>query len=212
MYQYQYDARCYRLARACQSGNLGKLYWGKVEVPWFRNERYFQKGDWRRSWSKAGGGTLLIHASHSIDILCWAFGKPVEVSGNIATLHQNTEVEDVGVGTVRFENGAIATILGTSLSKPPKPTKIEVCSEKGRLELTRFSELSFLRWRGCPHFASQRPSNRWLDFSGAIEGFANWILHDTPYLCSVEQSIPVLSVVFGIYESSLQEKKIQLNS
>ena len=106
-----------------------------------------------------------------------------------------------------FENGAIAAHLGTSLSEPPKPTKIEVCSEKGRLELTRFRNYPFRRWRGCPHFASQRPSNRWLDFSGAIEGFANWILHDTPYLCSVEQSIPVLSVVFGIYESSLQEKK-----
>jgi UDP-N-acetyl-2-amino-2-deoxyglucuronate dehydrogenase len=59
MYQYRYDTRCYQLAKACQSGHLGELYWGKVEVPWLRNEKYFQQGDWRRTWEKSGGGNAI---------------------------------------------------------------------------------------------------------------------------------------------------------
>ncbi len=67
-----------------------------------------------------GGGALMNQGIHSIDLLQWLVNSPVvSVSGRIATLaHENVEVEDTGVASLSFENGALGTIACTTSMWP----------------------------------------------------------------------------------------------
>ena len=55
-YQYRYDPACFALAIAARQGHLGKLHYGRCNVPWQREADYFQQGPWRGQLARAGGG------------------------------------------------------------------------------------------------------------------------------------------------------------
>ena len=63
-YQYRYDGGCYPLARAIQSGALGRIHSIRINVPWHRNQSYFDGAAWHRTMALAGGGTLITQGSH----------------------------------------------------------------------------------------------------------------------------------------------------
>jgi predicted dehydrogenase len=65
---------------------------------------------WRCTWAHAGGGVLLNQASHDIDLLCWLFGAPAEVSAVVGNRGHAHEVEDTAIATVRFASGAVASL------------------------------------------------------------------------------------------------------
>ena len=67
-----------------EEGTLGEIY--RVLWMWLdtRSEAYYQRDIWRCTWEHAGGGVLMNQASHDIDLICWMFGEPAEVSAMIA--------------------------------------------------------------------------------------------------------------------------------
>ncbi len=74
-YQYRYDRGCYALARAIQSGALGRINSIRINVPWHRTQKYFGGAAWHKTISQAGGGTLITQGSHFLDIALWALGE-----------------------------------------------------------------------------------------------------------------------------------------
>ena len=60
-YQYHYDSGCYALARAIQSGALGKIHSMRINIPWHREQSYFDGAAWHKTIAHAGGGT---HGPH----------------------------------------------------------------------------------------------------------------------------------------------------
>ena len=56
---------------------------------------------------------------HAVDLLQYLAGDVSEAFAYTETLaHTGIEVEDVAVAAVRFENGALGTIMGTTASWP----------------------------------------------------------------------------------------------
>ena len=53
---------------------------------------------------------------HGIDLLCWMLGDEVESVYGVTKqqFHNYLEAEDVGMAVVKFKNGAVATIEGTT--------------------------------------------------------------------------------------------------
>ena len=116
--QRRADPMFQRIAEAVAAGDLGELVQGMVTIPYNRNDAYYDLADWRGTWAQDGGGVLMNQGFHLVDLLIWFMGDPVEVTARAATLKRSVEVEDTLVATLRFANGALATITATTLGNP----------------------------------------------------------------------------------------------
>lgn len=85
-----------------------------------RDDQYFPiqgfyASGWRADVAKAGGGTLLEHSIHDVDVLRWvlgrASGEPREVSARTAAMFEHPGIDDSTTATFRFADGATATIV-----------------------------------------------------------------------------------------------------
>ena len=106
--QHRFDRSTEIAVAAIERGELGRLTSGIASIDWWRGQNYYDSGDWRGTWELDGGGALMNQGVHTVDLLVATLGRPVEVFAYTGTLaHQRIEVEDVTVGVVRFENGAL---------------------------------------------------------------------------------------------------------
>ena len=97
------------------SGALGDLLFAQANSLWWRGKKYYDLW-WRGTWEKEGGGCTFIHAVHHIDLLLWLMGTVAEVSAAVYNgNHDNSEVEDLSITTIRFGSGAIGTLVSSLL-------------------------------------------------------------------------------------------------
>jgi len=120
---------------AIQAGDLGGLTLCVVTVPYYRAQAYYDQADWRGTWALDGGGVLMNQGIHLVDLLVWYMGDPVEVQAQANTLHRDIEVEDTLAATLRFANGALATITATTTVTPGFPHRIEIYGTQGGIQV-----------------------------------------------------------------------------
>ncbi len=69
-----------------------------------------------------GGGAIMNNSIHSIDLLQWMVGPIASVSAYAdARVHKQLEVEDTLTCALRFADGALGTIVGTTGMFPGRP-------------------------------------------------------------------------------------------
>ncbi len=114
-HQNRFNVAVQEMRKALEAGRFGKLSHGSVHVRWNRNEDYYTQASWRGKWA-SDGGALMNQCIHGIDLLRWMLGDEVgEVYGQTRQqFHDYLETEDIGMAVVKFKNGAIATIEGTT--------------------------------------------------------------------------------------------------
>ncbi|MGA8115557.1 MAG: Gfo/Idh/MocA family oxidoreductase [Actinocatenispora sp.] len=130
--QHRFDPASQVVHEAVSAGRFGRLTSGSAAVNWWRSQSYYDSGDWRGTWALDGGGALMNQGIHTLDLLCWLLGEPVEVfafSGLLA--HERIEVEDTAVAAVRFASGALGTVLGTTAAHPGLTTRLHVHGTTG---------------------------------------------------------------------------------
>lgn len=217
-YQYRYDKNAKNLIEGLNNNILGDIYYFNCNIYFSRDLDYFNKGDWRTKKSSAGGGTLMMHGSHIMDILIWALGEPKSVIGKIATLKfKSIEVEDVGFGIIEFKNGELGQVNCSMIPQPQMRAEsidlaqLELFGERGRLEYSCMWP-SFLKWYGISHsnLHNDGKNNKYL--TGCIEAFRNWILDGIPFYNTIEESSKVLRLISALYKSSETEKKEYLET
>ncbi|MEM7537388.1 MAG: Gfo/Idh/MocA family oxidoreductase [Chloroflexota bacterium] len=81
------------------------------DIAWF-GIPFVRARTWWLDPEKVPGGGWLDHAIYYIDVLRWLYGSEVvRVSGEIGNLkHPDEALEDFGVATFVFQNGAVATV------------------------------------------------------------------------------------------------------
>jgi len=130
--QHRFDAASQTVHAAVADGRLGRLTSGVASVAWWRTQGYYDSGDWRGTWALDGGGALMNQGVHTVDLLVWLFGEPVEVSARTALLaHRGIEVEDIAVATVEFASGALAVVHGTTAAYPGLSVRLQVHGDRG---------------------------------------------------------------------------------
>jgi UDP-N-acetyl-2-amino-2-deoxyglucuronate dehydrogenase len=202
-YQYRYDKNCYRMAAAARNGDLGQLYYGICNIPWHREDKYFTQSKWHSSKEQAGGGTLITQGSHALDLLLWSFGaRPVLVIGATGQKKFSTvEVEDLCMAIVELENGCFLQVTSSMIASSEQPLSIHIYGSKGTakysgqlLSRAKFLQASVPKYR--PGAAGVHALGR------SLEAFRKWVVLDEPYLCTVEDALPVLATVLAIYRSA----------
>ena len=136
-HQNRFNVAIQELRKAVESGRFGKLSHGSIHVRWNRNKGYYDQAPWRGTW-KDDGGCLMNQCIHGIDLLRWMFGDEVEeVYGTTRQqFHDYLEAEDVGMAVLKFKNGAIATVEGTTNVYPKNLEEtLYVFGEKGTVKI-----------------------------------------------------------------------------
>jgi predicted dehydrogenase len=90
--------------------------YGRPLAAVLRDDQYFPiqgvyASSWRADPSRAGGGTLIEHSIHDVDLLRWILGDPVDVSARTACMFGHEGVDDVATLTFRYGSGSAATIM-----------------------------------------------------------------------------------------------------
>lgn len=119
IYQHRYHDDTQKLKKAIDDGRLGRLTALSAMTPWWRTQAYYDSGDWRGTLELDGGGALMNQSIHAIDLMAW-FGGPIKAITAYTDLlaHERVEIEDAAVAIVRFESGALGTIMGTTAANP----------------------------------------------------------------------------------------------
>ncbi|GAB4221930.1 MAG: Gfo/Idh/MocA family oxidoreductase [Spirochaetales bacterium] len=141
------------LKQAVETGRFGKLTLGSAYIKWWRSQEYYDKGGWKGTKRYDGGGALMNQGIHAIDLLQWFMGPVESVLSYCATLgHERIEVEDTAVAALRFRNGALGLIEGSTAAYPGFPKRIEISGVGGSVIL----EDEFFK---CWQFASELPDD-----------------------------------------------------
>src|SRR5215210_1452387 len=130
--QHRFDAATQAVHQALARGEFGRLTSGSADVRWWRSQSYYDSGGWRGTWELDGGGVLINQAIHSIDLLQWLMGPVLEVSAYAGPLaHERIEVEDTAVAILKFQGGALGTIVATTAAYPGLTARISVHGDRG---------------------------------------------------------------------------------
>ena len=136
-HQNRFNVAVQELRRALEAGRFGRLSHGSIHVRWNRDENYYTQAPWRGKWA-SDGGALMNQCIHGIDLLRWMLGDEVEeVYGQTRQqFHDYLEAEDVGMAVVKFRNGVVATIEGTTNVYPRNLEEtLYIFGEKGTVKL-----------------------------------------------------------------------------
>ncbi len=130
--QHRFDPSSVAVAQAVRDGRFGRLTSGIASVAWWRSQEYYDSGQWRGTWELDGGGAVMNQGVHTVDLLVWFLGRPVDVYAHTALLaHDRVDVEDVAVATVRFESGALGVIHATTAAYPGLSVRVQVHGDRG---------------------------------------------------------------------------------
>jgi predicted dehydrogenase len=130
--QHRFDPASVAVSRAIESGRFGRLTSGIGSVAWWRSQDYYEWGAWRGTWALDGGGAVMNQGVHTVDLLVWFLGRPVEIHAHTALLaHERVEVEDTAVATIRFESGALGVVHATTAAYPGLTVRVQVHGTKG---------------------------------------------------------------------------------
>jgi predicted dehydrogenase len=136
IFQSRFNRDAVRLKRAVEAGLFGRLVLANVLVHWYRSQEYYDANDgWRGTWAQDGGGVLINQSIHSIDLLQWIVGPIQSLSAHTGTLAHKIETEDTASATLRFQNGALGVIQGTTSSHKDRPPKVEIIGSEGSATL-----------------------------------------------------------------------------
>ncbi|MGB7480515.1 MAG: Gfo/Idh/MocA family oxidoreductase [Burkholderiaceae bacterium] len=133
--QNRRNATLQLLKRAVEKGRFGRIYMVNLNVFWTRPQEYYDSAKWRGIW-EFDGGAFMNQASHYIDLIDWIIGPVESLHAYTGTLARDIEVEDSGVMSVRWRNGALGSVNVTMLTYPKNlEGSITILGEKGTVRI-----------------------------------------------------------------------------
>ncbi len=114
--------------------------YGRVLTAVMRDDQYFPVqglygSTWRGDVAHAGGGTMIEHSIHDIDVLRWTLGDPVEVSARTACRFGYPGIEDTAAVTLAYADGSVAQLTSVwhQVLSRESSRRLEVFCEKAML-------------------------------------------------------------------------------
>ncbi|MGB0386304.1 MAG: Gfo/Idh/MocA family protein [Ardenticatenaceae bacterium] len=209
-YPVRFSPPIQRMKQAIEQGTLGRILSAKC------TNHGSMPGRWFIVPELAGGGAVIDHTVHVIDVLRWFWQTEVtevyaEVGDNL--LHPELGTDDAGLLSFKLANGVYGT-LDTSWSRPDSyPTwgdvKIELLGEKGLMQVDAFRQdlsVSSEKWG----------KTQWLGWGsspdrGLIKDFTDMIREARPPSITGRDGLKSLEVALAAYESARSGKVVRLD-
>lgn len=100
---------------ATVAGIVAARTYGRPLATTLRDDQYFPiqglyGSTWRKDVELAGGGTLIEHSIHDVDILRFLLGDPETVSARTASRFGHPGIEDTAAVTFAYHDGSVAQL------------------------------------------------------------------------------------------------------
>ena len=228
-FQYRYDGRSAFLREAVENGTFGNILYGRVQA--LRRRGIPNWGVFGRK-DLQGGGPMIDIGVHCLEMCHFVMGspKPVAAVGNCFTYLGNKPsttksnwpnwdwksytVEDLAVGMIRFENGAMLNMEASFAAH----------IEKDVWNFGLMGTKAGGQWDPAAIFTDQNshmvnitpayvPDNGWGGiWPVKMRNFAEHCLYDKPTLAPAEDGLMVQKMLDAIYESAANGgKEVAIN-
>ncbi|HOB91519.1 MAG: Gfo/Idh/MocA family oxidoreductase [Bacillota bacterium] len=220
--QHRFSEDVQRLKKAIDEGWFGKIALIDSYTKWYRSHEYYKSGDWRATWELDGGGALMNQSVHYVDLMQWMVGDVESLYGNCANVWHDIVVEDTAVATIRFKDGTIGSLEGTTAANPGLKQELHVMGEFGTVSIVE-SRIKVWKFVNRDTEIEQAVSTQ--DGSGGSSDPAsiNRDLHTrqyrdfldainagtSPLITPVEARKPV-EIILAVYESSRTGQPVKL--
>jgi predicted dehydrogenase len=210
-----------------QAGAIGNIIGVQIQTLIDKPLSYWQSGyagrvvnPWRGIKAQAGGGVVLMNTSHLLDALFYVTGLFVtSASAEIGTLVANVEVEDTASATLRFNNGAVGSLIaGAHIHGAHNEEYCSIYGTEGQIRLPdpygsdplrMYLKKQYLQFcAGEWHSISPEPVPV---HRRAIEEYAYALQSGSCTPIDALAARQVLSVVLAIYRSAVEQKAISIS-
>jgi len=226
IFPYRFNDMMTPMREAINSGRLGVITYASIFVPWWRTDEYYTDS-WHGTWKLDGGGALMNQSIHMVDMLCDVMPPIETVQAFTCKLgHPQIEAEDTAVAVLRYTNGALGMIYGTTASFPGQFRRFEITGTKGTIINV---ENSITVWQ----FADEKPEDaEVLKKFGEIEGgggvadpaaithenhtrnfkaFLEALESGEDFWIDGKEARKAVEVILAIYESAKTQKPVKLS-
>lgn len=220
-HQNRFNIAVQQMRRALEAGRFGKISHGSIHVRWNRNKDYYEQAKWRGTWAQ-DGGALMNQCIHGIDLLRWMMGDEIDEIYGVTKqqFHDYLECEDIGMAVVRFKNGAVGTIEGTTNVYPKNLEEtLYLFGENGTVKLGGKSTNAIDVWDFADEKDGDSSNKGFFEETSNVYGnghtslFADVIdaieKDRTPYVDAYAGK-RALETVLAIYKSSFSGKAVKL--
>lgn len=217
--QNRFKTPMMRLKSVLDSGLVGKIVHAQIDSHWWRGHCYYDLW-WRGTWEKEGGGCTLNHAVHHIDALLWMMGRPAEVQALMTNVsHDNAEVEDLSIGILRYEGGAIAQVTSSVVhhgeeqqiifqgaeARISAPWKVKASTSNAN----GFPEPNLLLEAELQRCYEALPEVAYEGHVGQIDNVLTAVETEAPLLIDGLSGRQTLEVIIGIYKAASTRSLVQ---
>ena len=214
-----------------EEGRMGEIYAGRAA--WQRRRGIPGIGGWFTTKAKSGGGPLIDLGVHIIDLAIWLMGNPtpVAVSGATYTKFANAtitddsvsmfgdadangtfDVEDLAMGFIRFDNGAVLQIEFSWASNVEDEHRfVELRGTKSGLTWMDGTRLSIFSEDNGRLTNTQLAGN--LTDDGHARNLAHFydVLDGKAEPCFVpQQGVNMIKILAAVYKSAKTGKEVRL--
>ena len=215
-----------------ESGVMGDIYCGRCG--WQRRRGIPGKGGWFTTKAQSGGGPLIDLGVHMIDLAIWLMGspKPVTVTGSTYCKFADSDtsdsvnsdfgdkvsggtfdVEDLAMGTIRFDNGAQLQIEFSWASNIKQENRfVELRGTKSGLtwrdgDLEVFTEM---HGQGCDiHPSNLQPEKK--EHVLNLINFYDVVIDGKEPVFKPQQGIDMIKILCAIYKSAETGREVVLD-
>jgi len=226
-FQHRFDPKTQFIKNSIDGGQVGKVVYGRIQA--LRRRGIPNWGVFGRK-DLQGGGPLIDIGVHALEMTHYAMGspKPVAASGSTFTYlgdkksdvasqwpnwdHKSYTVEDLAVGQIRFENGAVLSIEASFAAH----------IEKDEWNFTLMGEKGGCNWNPPGLFRDDNgymvntepnwlPSGPAADvFAAKMRNFVEHVLYDKPTMAPAEHGLMVQKMLDGIYASAAKGGEVKI--
>ena len=187
---------------------FGKLIMGEARLKWYRSNQYYAAGGWRGTWKMDGGGSLANQTIHQIDQLQWFMGDvEAVVAAEVGIFaHEAIETEDLGMALLRFKNGAVGSIVGTTTFPKDFYAGIEIHGTEGAISAVRGDPVWLF------HDETRKEKlQRASAFTTHVENMAAVLNGECKeLLCGGQEGRKSIAVLTAVYRSAKEHREIKL--